>query len=297
MSNRYHIAANGVAAEIAAHGAELQSLQLNGYDYLWDGNPAYWSEYAPNLFPYVGRMQDKLYTVNGNSYQMDIHGFAKDMTFSLEHQSADCVILALSSNAETHALYPYDFVFRVRYAIVEQALSIMYEVENTGEKTLYFGLGAHPGFRVPLEGELAFSDYLLEFAQACHPKRIGFSDAILLDGKELPFPLEDDVRLPLRHTLFDKDAIVLRDTSKIVTIRSDRGTRSVTVSFPDFQYIGVWHSNRTEAPFVCIEPWTSLPSRDGVIEELTQKEDLIRLAKGKRYQNEWYIKLDGADEI
>ena len=56
-----------------------------------------------------------------------------------------------------------------------------------------------------------------------------------------------------------------------------QGTRRVTVSYPDMDYIGFWHATLTEAPYVCIEPWSSLPSRQDIVEDLSSRiPDSIR---------------------
>lgn len=48
--------------EAAEHGAELQSIRdADGAEYLWQGDPAYWQDRAPNLFPYVARLTDESY--------------------------------------------------------------------------------------------------------------------------------------------------------------------------------------------------------------------------------------------
>ena len=48
--------------------------------------------------------------------------------------------------------------------------------------------------------------------------------------------------------------------------------------FDDFPIFGIWHKPKSEAPYVCLEPWSSLPARDGVIERLDMQKDLIALA-------------------
>jgi len=52
-------------AVIRDQGAELISLQYEGREYLWNGDPAYWSGHAPNLFPFVGRLFEERYTLQG----------------------------------------------------------------------------------------------------------------------------------------------------------------------------------------------------------------------------------------
>ena len=67
--------------------------------------------------------------------------------------------------------------------------------------------------------------------------------------------------------------------------------RAVTVAHPQMPYLGIWHMPHTDAPYVCIEPWSSLPSRQDVVEELSCKSDLIHLAPGAEYENTWSIAI------
>ena len=56
-------------------------------------------------------------------------------------------------------------------------------------------------------------------------------------------------------------------------------------------YLGIWHMPRTDAPYVCIEPWSSLPSTKNQIAVLEQQPDLLTLAPGKNLENTWTIQL------
>lgn len=51
----------------------------------------------------------------------------------------------------------------------------------------------------------------------------------------------------MRHDMFDDDAIVLRNMPGEVTLKSDKGTRSVTVSYPKMSYLGFWHVPKTKS--------------------------------------------------
>ncbi len=68
--------------------------------------------------------------------------------------------------------------------------------------------------------------------------------------------------------------------------------KCITIRFPQMKYLGIWHWPKTETPYVCIEPWTSLPARKGVLERLEEKEDLIQLGGGEEYRNEWSIEIE-----
>ncbi len=91
--------------------------------------------------------------------------------------------------------------------------------------------------------------------------------------------------------MFDIDAVILENTSKTVVIKNDKTEKSITIDFPNFDYLGFWHKPKTDAPYVCIEPWTSLPSRNGVIEEFTKQENLVKLAPKSVYENKWVVTI------
>ena len=112
-----------------------------------------------------------------------------------------------------------------------------------------------------------------------------------MSGVDKRYELEGGQIIRLRHDLFDHDAIVLKNMAKSVTIASDKTKRYVTVSYPQMPYVGFWHAERKDAPYVCIEPWVSLPARDGVVEDFACKGDLIHLPGHGSYENTWYITI------
>ena len=143
----------------AARGAELQSiLGADGTEYLWQGDPRYWSDRALNIFPCVARLTNGSYYLDGQLYHMDIHGIAPYRDFRLVENTGDRMTLELAADEETLQSYPRRFVFRVTYALQGGTLAVTYEVENRDERTMYFGLGGHPGFRVPLADGASFED-------------------------------------------------------------------------------------------------------------------------------------------
>ena len=200
-------------------------------------------------------------------------------------------MLALTDSEETLAQYPRRFALRMIYALEGDTLLVTHEVENRDVRTMYFGLGGHPGFNVPLEEGVDFADYRLRFGKPCAPVRVGFSSDCFVNGGDVPFALEEGCILPLAHDLFDDDAIVLRDMSREVTLEAPGSRRSITVSYPDMPYLGIWHWPKTDAPYVCIEPWSSLPARHGCTTVFEQQEDLIRLKAGGTYCSRWTVQI------
>lgn len=277
---------------INSKGGELWSIcDKEGCEYLWQGDSNYWSDRAINLFPYIGRMTEKKYRVEGKEYSMPLHGFVKDMELEVTEHTENHITFTLKANEETKGQYPYDFEYSVTYLLEQNELKITYFVTNKENKTMYFAVGGHPGFMVPLEQNLTFEDYYLEFSEEKKAIRINFSEDCFVTGKDTEFRFTNGRYIPLTHELFDEDAIVLKDMAKQVTLGTKKGRKQVTVSCPDMDYLGFWHMPKMDAPYVCIEPWSSLPSRKGRIEELEKQENLITLYPKSSYQNSWSITI------
>lgn len=271
-------------------GAQMWSiLGKDATEYLWQGDPKYWSERAINLFPYVGRMPEKSYSLDGKTYQMDLHGFASGCRFAVKSHEKTRLVMELQDNPQTYIHYPRHFLFRVIFSLRKNTLEITYEVENQDERKMYFGLGGHPGFNVPLKAGKKFEDYHLRFHGKCEPVKIGFAENHLLNGEDCPFPLEKGYILKLYHELFQDGVIVLKGTDKTVTLECEDDSHSVTVSFPQMPYFGIWHLPNSDAPYVCFEPWCSLPSADGKSTIFEEKDDLICLMPHRLYKNVWEI--------
>ena len=274
-------------------GAQMRSLRSeDNTEYLWQGDSQYWGDRAPNLFPFIGRLYKGMCRYEGETYSMRIHGFAAISEFTPVLQEEDRLVLELRDNEKTYEMYPVHFLYRISYELQDNVLIISNFAQNMDRKVMSFAVGGHPGFRVPIaEGE-SFEDYSLTFTNACNPDRIGFTDPdVLVSGVNKPMKLENGRTIRLNHAVFDDDAIIMQNMDREITLHSEKSDRSVTVSYPDFPYLGLWHMPHMDAPYVCIEPWTSLPGRQDILEELTQRSDLIHLYPGAVYENNWTVTI------
>lgn len=288
----YTIRNRHMQVSVSEHGAELQSITgADGTEYLWQGDSRYWSDRAPNLFPYIARLTDGQYYLDGKLYSMDIHGFALYSDFTVIRQSSGSVTLELRDDESIYARYPRHCAFRITYTLNGNTLKVGYEVENLDSRTMYFAVGGHPGFNVPLDRAKSFEDYRVRFPEASSPVRIGFTKQCFLSGEDSPFPLDAGGCLALHHNLFDDDAIVLTGTGHSVVLESDSG-HSLRVDFPEMDFLGIWHQPKTDAPYVCLEPWLALPSTQGQIAVLEEQRHLVHLPAGEKYSNEWRICID-----
>lgn len=263
-------------------GAQLKSIyhKESETEFLWQGNPKYWKGRAYNLFPIVGRLYDGKYTYNGKIYELERHGFARNKMFYLCEKSSDKMTFVISSDNETLPYYPFEFIFKISFVLDKNKLVILYTVQNIGKEKMYFGLGAHPGFNVPFAGG-KFEDYEIRFDSPCKPLRELLGETYLMADKTAPFGLSDDFAFGLTHSLFDDDAVVLKDTARSITLKKKDDLKGIRVEFPDMPFVGIWHAPKTDAPYVCIEPWANLPSKEGRIEDLTKKENIGTAEVGK----------------
>ena len=273
-------------------GAEIMSVvsKENGFEYIWQGNPEYWKGHAYNLFPICGRLWDGKYTYKGVTYEMNLHGFVRRSTLAVKEQKDDFISFILTPTELTKNEYPFDFELVISYALNGSAVTTNFDVVNTDSRELIFTVGGHPGFNLPMEEGLSFEDYYVEFPDG-GIKLLDMTPACFVTGKTPDYPLEDGNRIKMNHHLFDIDAIFLCDVPKSVVLKSDRGTRSVKLTYDGMKYLGLWHKPRTDAPYVCIEPWYGVPSDDNKVDDLETKRDMVHLPAGEKYHNEFTIEV------
>ena len=214
------------------------------------------------------------------------------MEMNLVEKKEDELVLGIQNTPETELCYPFLFELDICWKLIEDTLQITYYVRNKDIKTMYFGIGGHPGFCVPIADGLAFEDYRIDFGENAQLSQVVLSDDCFVTENTVPVPLVDDRYLPLQHGLFDRDAIVLDKMPKSLVIESKKDCRKIRVVYEDMKYLGIWHWPKMEVNYVCIEPWSSLPSRKGITEDLEIQPNLLRLESGCEYQNTWSITIE-----
>lgn len=265
------------------HGAQILSIleKDTATEYLWQGDAQYWKDRAIMLFPICGRLEEGRYTFEGKSYDMNIHGFIRDVDLKVEEATATRLTLSYRDDAKTRAQYPFAFLYTVTFTLDGMTIDHAFTVKNTGDGELPFGIGGHPGFNVPLEKGTDFSDYYIEFSEVAPVRKLILTARCFMTDETEAFPLEGGKIYRLHHDMFDNDAIFLRDMATSVTLKSDKSTKAVTVCTRNMPYLGLWHKPRTEAPYMCIEPWNGLPADDGAVDDMATKKYMNRLAPGE----------------
>lgn len=276
---------NGIiSAEIVNKGAELKSAVKNGYEYMWCGDEKYWARTAPVLFPFVGGLKNKCYKYEGKSYPMGQHGFARDCEFVLKESSSDSATFVLSSTEETYEKYPFEFIFTVKYTLLENTIKIDWMVENKNDKIMYFSIGGHPGFNLK-EGDNYFkfdTDGDLTYNLI---DETGFFD------KNNVHTLENNGLVKIYHEMFDNDALMFENGQiKEVALCGSDKEPYLKVKF-DTEIVGLWAPVKKKAPFLCIEPWYGRCDSNDFNGEISEKDHILSLEAGKTFTASYEIEL------
>ncbi|HRE51440.1 MAG TPA: aldose 1-epimerase family protein [Flavitalea sp.] len=277
--------------QVNAKGAELISVYSRPHDleYMWKGDPVFWGKHAPVLFPIIGALKNNIYFFNGKEYTLNRHGFAREKAFTLVDKSPESLAFSLSHDEQTQLHYPFLFEFLIRYLIKGNTLETHYRVTNKGEGPMFFSLGAHPAFAVPLVRGTDYDDYYLQFDQPETLDRWSVSAGGLIEKDSVPFLVQQD-RIPLTKELFYKGALVFKQpVSKALAIRSHKTGRGLSMDLDGFPYLGIWAAEH--ADFVCLEPWCGIADSVDADQELVHKEGILRLEQGGVFERVLRIRL------
>jgi galactose mutarotase-like enzyme len=288
----FYLENKSIRIGIEPKGAEMQQLFHKGHqtDYMWNGDPAYWNRHSPLLFPIVGTLRDNTYFYKDRSYTLPRHGFARDREFAIESKSDKHLTFLLPSDETSLVVFPFEFALRVTYGLLPEGVSVTYRVDNPSRsEPLYFSIGGHPAFRVPLAPETTYNDYFLEFDEQETAPRWPISREGLIEREPQPL-LEDTRMLALTKQLFARDALVLKQLrSTGVLLGSYKTGMGLRLEFPGFPFLGIWAA--PNADFVCIEPWCGIADSVDSDRQWTHKEGIIRLEPGGVFARTWTIQL------
>ena len=262
---------NGIiTAEIAELGAEIKKLTVNGEDRLWCGDPEWWANTAPVLFPVCGGLKDDKFTFGGKTYDLAKHGFAKLMEFEVEKTGKAFATFVLRDTPETLKSFPWKFEFRITYTLTGHRVEVKYDVKNLSDEEMYMSIGSHEAYACP-EG---IEDYDIIFEKKENLKAAVVKGKLI--GRETETVLLDSDTLPLYYKYFDVDALVFTDLkSRFVTLRNRKTGKSLSVSFPDRDYLLLW--TKPDAPYICIEPWAGIPSYEDDTLDITAKTGINKV--------------------
>ena len=289
---------NGIiSVSVKDHGAELSSIKYNGREYLWQADPAFWKRHSPVLFPIVGSVWNGEYKVNGNTYYLGQHGFARDMDFSLLSETEDSIFYVLESNEETLKKFPFSFRLEIGYKIYGKNIDVIWRVINPSNEELPFQIGAHPAFYWPKYDDVTLQTTTERGYFKFDTNKNLIKSVITEKGCVDPqasaeVALSDEGLLKLETSTFDNDALVIEhDQIHVVTLMDNDKSPYLTVKFAA-PLVGLWSPPHKNAPFVCIEPWYGRCDRVHYDGEYKDKDWIQILAAGEKFESVYTITVE-----
>lgn len=273
------IGSKSLTARINPLGAELWSLQDEGRELMTDADPRWWTGHAPLLFPFVGRSRGDVYRLDGRDYPMPQHGFARHAAFRMAERTENAVTFRLEADAETRAVYPFDFRLDMRFAVEGQTLRMTATVANRGVADMPFSFGYHPAFAWPLPYGGAVDEHRILFEQAePTPIRKVGDEPGLIALDRVSSPVEGAVLAPT-YAMFEGDALIWDRLESRSLFWGVPGRRDLKIDFPDTPWLGLWQ--KPGAHYLCVEPWAGMADPVGFTGDVWEKPGIMRLAPGE----------------
>ncbi|WP_028896808.1 aldose 1-epimerase family protein [Prevotella sp. HUN102] len=284
------IANDFLTIKVSEIGAELTSIKdENGKEYLWQGNPKYWTRHSPILFPIVGAVWNDTFHIDGKEYESKRHGFARDTAFRLIKKDSNKLTFSMHDTEETYKKFPFRFILGVTYRLERNKIHVVWHVQNTDDKDIHFQIGGHPAFNLPdiTEGE-PIHGYLKMDAENLKRTELTHEGYRKPSRKDME---TDEGILEFTEETFRNDALIF-DNCQLhdVQLLNRRGEPEVSVHF-NTPAVGIWTPYGKNAPFLCIEPWYGIADATDYTGEFKDRHLMNHLLPGASFMSEYIIQI------
>lgn len=283
----YSLKYDNLEVFINSHGAELEHIYCNGIDYM-RRRDEFWNRKSPVLFPIVGKLRDLKTFIDGKEYHMNQHGFARDMDFELVEEKENKLVFVCKSNIDTLKMYPYQFELYIEYIINNNNLDVVYKVKNIDNKEIFFNLGGHPGFNLPIyEGE-KFDDYSVVFegSETWNAPTVSSNGTLnFIDT----IPYNDYKQIDLTYKYFEIDAIVIPAIKSKKVKLVNKENKGIEFAYKGFNTLAIW--TKPNAPFVCLEPWKGYADHSDSDYDFKKKDDIVSLKENELYEASFSVNI------
>ncbi len=194
----------------------------------------------PILFPICGNLPDNNYSIGGTQYSLKQHGFARELPWTVSHQSTTTdasLTVTLESNEATRAVYPFDFSVSFTYRIAGGVLTIDQTYSNKSDTPMPFSTGLHPYFLAPAKDQLTFEIPSTSYTEKQTGETHAFAGKFDFSQAEI-------------------DAAFTTVTGTVCTVHDAGQNLTLTMTSSDnYRTIVFWTVEGKD--FYCLEPWTA----------------------------------------
>ncbi len=242
-------------------------------------------------FSHAGPLADH-YCWEGVTRPLPIHGFAMRRPWQVVEAGRSSARLALSADAETRAVYPFEFRLRLSYALEAGAIVSRLDIDNAGDRPMPFSAGFHPYIRLPL-APAGLRDRCVVRLPPCR------------EVFARPEGIVRDDRHAARVLPATMPAAPARSFTDLGSLRAELvdGLGGLSVALEAslgsaFRCLTAW-SPAIDAPFYCVEPRTALQDAFSHAGTDAGQDQLTVLAPGATFSARMTLALrethDGLD--
>lgn len=210
-----------------ARGALVTSVVVDGKDLLTLDRRSFEETHRhvrggiPILFPFSGALKDGTLVASGT--QMPQHGFAREKAWDVVSQSESEMVLGLSDDEATRAVYPWPFRLTYTVRALDRGVEVVLTARNLGDSPMPTSPGWHPYFPLPVEAKP-------EFATSVE----GAGGGTVTNDREINFGVPSPPGSKLMFQL--------------------PGTGFLEMEYSEsMEHLQIWSLPR--GAFVCVEPW------------------------------------------
>ena len=284
LSNHYF------TVKINPLGAEMISVFSKSWnrELLWNANPSWWARHAPVLFPIVGKLKNNTITINRKSYFIPQHGFARDQYFEVISSTSTQAVFLLRSSPETLLHFPFHFELQLKYKLIDEKLICEYKVFNPSTETLYYSIGAHPGFNFPFSQTSLPANRKVIFSKQEKNEFLALESGLFTPAVKNHFE-SDNQTLILKNEILTDNALVLQNVQSDQLVLTD-GSQDLIFNWSGFNYFGIWTKDPS-ANFICLEPWAGLADDENFRGEISEKKGIRKLEKNQIQEYSFSIQI------
>lgn len=276
------------------NGGAIKALydKKNNNNLFYEPDCRSWSGTDAVIFPFVARLKNQKYTVNGIEYSLKNHGVARYETLMLKECSNNRLILELDSNNNLKMIYPFDFHFEIIYELLDNKLSISYLVKNNGESDMYFSVGGHPALKA--SGSYYDNGFEFDSTKLIFNNTINTKQYVLNETGDLIKNINNVVlhkEIDLKKKLITDSKTLIYDASNINEVRLVTNQHEYIFDIKESEVLAIW-TWPGYGDYICIEPWWGIPDMENPNLELKDKPLIHKLASNCIFKTGYSITIN-----
>lgn len=279
--------------EINPNGGALNSIydKVNNKNLMYEPDIRSWSGKDVVIFPFVARLKDSKYLVDGKEYFLKNHGVIRYEVLNVKRISKTELSCYLKYNEKTLSIYPYKFYFEVNYKLIFNELFITYKIKNLDDKDIYYSFGGHPALKVSgIENEKGFEfrDTHLLFLDDIKTKRYVLNEDGSLIVNKIDEVINKDI-LVNKKMIVDAKTLIY-DAKNINNVILKTNGYSFSFNIKKCEVLAIW-TMEGFGDYICVEPWWGIPDYENPNLELKDKPLIHKLSIGKEEVSGYSIRI------